>query len=145
MKHTALAALSVGAVLLILGAGCGGQTATPAGDTNATQHGTPQPSDTSVTVPVTYDPHGLIPKEVTINVGDSVEFRNSDLKPHWPASNPHPTHTDYPGFDAKTGVTPGTVWDFKFTRAGDWKFHDHTNPKNTLFQGVVHVKAPATK
>ena len=33
-------------------------------------------------------------------------------------------------FDACKGVKPGESWPFKFDIAGNWKYHDHLNPKN---------------
>ena len=56
----------------------------------------------------------------------------------WPASAMHPSHKEYPttggclgsAFDACKGVKPGESWPFKFDIAGNWKYHDHLNPKN---------------
>lgn len=121
------------AAFLLLGAGCA---------TEKTPEPTPitEEAPQAITHPVTYNPNGLTPKEVTISVGDSIEFRNSDLKSHWPASAPHPTHSDYPEFDAKKELAPGDVWQFKFTKPGTWKFHDHLTPTNAGFQGTIIVK-----
>ncbi len=135
---TTYAILALTATLAFSGAGCSKSTGTsPA----------PQPLEAHVrtgdTKPLTYNPGTLDIKEITITVGDSIEFRNSDLKAHWPASAPHPTHSTYPEFDPKASVKPGESWAFKFEKAGDWKFHDHLNPQNKAFQGVIHVKAVA--
>lgn len=51
---------------------------------------------------------GFSPTSITIHKGDTVKFTNNDSSPHWPASNPHPSHTDYSGFDALRPVPPGT-------------------------------------
>ena len=40
------------------------------------------------------------PETLTIKVGDTVEFKNESGEDKWPASNVHPTHELYPGFDA---------------------------------------------
>ncbi len=136
MKQTHLSLLVAStAVLLLVGAGC-------AKPNIVTDSGSPTqtpPVAQGTMYPVTFQPSGMTPKEITIKVGDRVEFRNSDLKPHWPASAPHPAHTAYPEFDPKTQVIPGDVWSFTFTKVGDWKFHDHLNAKDARFQGVVHV------
>lgn len=132
MKHFSLTAVAIGTALIFIGAGCSSNQAAPTVQENKA----PQ----SAIVPATYNPDGITPKEITIKVGDSIEFRNSDLKAHQPASNPHPSHSLYPEFDAKTPIKPGETWVFKFEKAGTWKFHDHANPTNTKFQGTVIVQ-----
>ena len=83
-------------------------------------------------------PEGFSPKSIEIKKGETVTWLNEDsAAAHWPASAPHPTHTDYPEFDSKAGIKPGESWSFKFDRVGIWKYHDHVNP--TLF-GSVTVK-----
>lgn len=137
MNHTKLKLAAFGAMLLLIGGGCkkdDGQLTITQEPTQATR------PVQSTTYPLTINPEGITPKELTIAIGDTVEFRNSDVKPHWPASNPHPTHTDYPEFDPKAAIEPGGIWSFKFTKAGTWKFHDHLNGRNTKFQGTVIVK-----
>lgn len=81
--------------------------------------------------------NGFEPSTLTINKGDTVKFVNNDDTNRWPASAPHPTHTDYPEFDAKKGILAGSSWSFTFDRTGAWKFHDHLIP--TMF-GTVTVK-----
>ncbi|MEJ0021589.1 MAG: cupredoxin domain-containing protein [Candidatus Doudnabacteria bacterium] len=71
---------------------------------------------------------GFNPAAVTIKQGATVIFKNTDSEGHWPASNPHPTHTDLPGFDALQPVTPGSTYSYTFTKLGTWGFHDHLNP-----------------
>jgi hypothetical protein len=34
-------------------------------------------------------------------------------------------------FDAKAAIAPGKSFDFKFTKLGTWKFHDHLSPSST--------------
>lgn len=81
--------------------------------------------------------NGFSPATITIHQGDYVMFTNKDTEPHWPASNPHPSHTDYPGFDAKHALSPGQTYTFKFDRVGTWGYHDHLNPSTG---GTVIVK-----
>ncbi|MCX6781193.1 MAG: hypothetical protein NT003_03725 [Candidatus Magasanikbacteria bacterium] len=135
MKNISLKLAAIGGALLILGAGC-----SKTDDVQPVVVNTQPAAYQGVTVPMTYNPGGLAQKEAEIKAGDSIQFRNSDLKAHYPASAPHPTHTDYPGFDPKAAIAPGETWTFKFDKVGDWKFHDHLAPTDARFQGVIHVK-----
>ncbi|MGE5392208.1 MAG: cupredoxin domain-containing protein [Candidatus Saccharibacteria bacterium] len=74
--------------------------------------------------------NGFTPSTITVKQGTTVVFQNTGTAGHWPASNPHPVHTDYPGFDAKKVVQPGDSYSFTFDRIGTWGFHDHTNPSS---------------
>lgn len=76
---------------------------------------------------VVYDGKVFNPSDLNIKTGDVVIFKNEGTASFWPASGPHPTHTSYPEFDAKKAVGPGQQWQFKFTKAGSWPFHDHLN------------------
>lgn len=70
------------------------------------------------------------PSNRTINTGDSIIFRNNNTnnKSMWPASNQHPVHNEYPGFDAGADVPTGGTFIFKFTKSGSWGYHDHIKP-----------------
>ncbi|MBL8031412.1 MAG: hypothetical protein JNK33_03760 [Candidatus Doudnabacteria bacterium] len=76
---------------------------------------------------ISYDGTNFTPNTLSIKNGDVVIFKNKSKVAFWPASDPHPTHTDYPEFDAKQPVLAGKSYQFKFTRTGTWKFHDHSN------------------
>ena len=71
---------------------------------------------------------GFSPKTLEINAGDTVRFVNKDSSKHWPASDFHPTHRLYPGFDALRGLAQGEEYSFKFDKKGSWTYHDHLNP-----------------
>ncbi len=73
-------------------------------------------------------PNSFEPKELTIKQNETVEFINEDKVSRWPASNIHPTHGIYPEFDPKGEVKPGERWEFKFDKAGTFRFHDHIYP-----------------
>jgi plastocyanin len=88
---------------------------------------TPNPTPTPKTVTVSITSSGFSPSSITINKGDTVKFVNNDTAQHWPASDPHPTHTDYPGFDALRGLSNGQSYSFTFTKLGTWGYHDHLN------------------
>jgi plastocyanin len=68
------------------------------------------------------------PSTLTINKGETVEFKNESGDDKWPASNVHPTHELYPGFDAQEPVLDGDSYEFTFDRAGRWGYHDHLKP-----------------
>lgn len=77
---------------------------------------------------VVYDGRSYTPKSTNIKVGDIIIFRNNSDSDFWPASGPHPSHTNYPEFDPKVKIAAGGKWQFTFTKAGTWSFHDHLNP-----------------
>ncbi len=89
---------------------------------------TPTQPVTPKTITVEYGANGFSPASIEINVGDTVAFINKSTSNFWPASNPHPTHTDYPEFDAKKNITPGETYSFTFTKTGTWGYHNHKNP-----------------
>lgn len=94
-----------------------------------TPNQTPPPASTAPkTVEISMTDSGYTPSQVTINKGDTVKFTNNGTKPNWPASAPHPTHTDYPAFDPLKGIAVGDSWSFTFDQTGRWPFHDHLNP-----------------
>lgn len=86
---------------------------------------------------VTFTDDGYTPSTVTINVGESVAFINNSSQTNWTASDPHPTHTDLPSFDAQRGVAPGEAYIYTFDEAGEWGYHDHQNSSLT---GTVIVQ-----
>ena len=82
---------------------------------------------------------GYEPSEITISVGDEIEFSadSSYGNLHWPASNVHPSHDIYPEFDPLKPIEAGASWSFVFSQEGEWRFHDHLAPYHT---GVVTVE-----
>lgn len=70
---------------------------------------------------------------VCIPVGGTVTWVNKSAEDLWIASVPHPTHTDYPGFDS---LGAKDSYAFTFERAGDWGFHNH---RNAAVTGAVIV------
>lgn len=80
---------------------------------------------------VTFDGKSFQPQELKVKTGDVVIFRNKSKGNVWPASAPHPSHSAYPEFDAKKSLGPGQVFEFKFNKAGNWKYHDHLNSSVT--------------
>ncbi|MBI2108576.1 MAG: hypothetical protein HYT93_00140 [Parcubacteria group bacterium] len=73
---------------------------------------------------------GFYPKTITIIQDDAVLFRTKLNETFWPASDPHPIHNYYPeeNFDPQRALGPDEEWQFTFTQAGTWRYHDHLNP-----------------
>ncbi len=86
---------------------------------------------------IKYTDNGFVPKSVTIKKGETVEWDNETTDSMWVASSPHPQHTDYPGFDQLKGAGKGESYSFTFDKAGNWKYHNHLDPKD---YGVVIVQ-----
>src|SRR5258708_18234 len=130
-----LTALSIG--LILIAAACN-QTTTPAvtppvvtppvATPPVTNPPTPTPPVSSTTVIVTYGSSGFSPASVTVKKGTEVIFVNNSSGNFWPASAPHPSHTDYPALDPRNAIAAGNSWSFVFDKVGTWKYHDHLNP-----------------
>lgn len=85
---------------------------------------------------------GFSPSPLSISAGDTVLFEAIDSAMRRPASNLHPTHTQYPGssiekcgtdeadqsFDACKALQEGETYSFTFNEKGTWKYHDHRSP-----------------
>lgn len=94
---------------------------------------------------------GFTPSTVTIKKGDTVKFVNQTETDIWPASNAHPSHTNYPNsglakcgsgeastnFDACKSIGPDKSWEFIFAEVGTWKYHDHFSPSK---EGTIVVE-----
>ncbi len=100
----------------------------------------------AVVATIQYADGEYVPDVVHISVGGRVVWVNEDAeRSFWPASNIHPTHAAYPGssikkcgtdagemlFDACEAMDTGSVYSFQFNEAGEWRFHDHINPRAT--------------
>ncbi len=72
-----------------------------------------------------YTDNGFVPSTVTIKVGQTVKFVNDTNEKMWVASDPHPSHTGYAGFDEDRGAAKGESYQFTFSKAGTWGFHNH--------------------
>ncbi len=109
-------------------------TSSPTENTNSTPTNTAPAATVTVVVPktvtVTYTDTGFSPASLEINKGDSVKFVNQSSKKMWVASNPHPTHTDYPEFDEKSAAGSGGAYQFTFMKIGQWGYHNHFSPRD---------------
>lgn len=80
---------------------------------------------------ISYGAGGYTPSTITVELGETVTFRNDSTSNMWPASDNHPTHEIYPEFDPGRAIEPGQEWQFTFDQAGAWGYHDHLNPAVT--------------
>lgn len=79
---------------------------------------------------------GFYPHILTVHQGDDVVFRSTRKEPFWPASDPHPLHDLYSGFDAQKPINTDDSWTLKASKLGTWNYHDHLFP---AFRGTVVV------
>ncbi|HEY4499516.1 MAG TPA: Kazal-type serine protease inhibitor domain-containing protein [Candidatus Paceibacterota bacterium] len=68
------------------------------------------------------------PAEIKVRKGGKVTWVNKGKLFVWPASNDHPSHQMYSGFDAFKGIGNGESYSFMFEKIGTWPYHDHLNP-----------------
>ena len=95
----------------------------------------PRENQMSVTIRITAQ--GFEPRTTEILKGETVEFINEDARPHWPASDIHPFHTQCQGFDALRGLAQGERYKHTFSKSQTCSFHDHLNPS---LSGVITIK-----
>lgn len=77
------------------------------------------------------------PNILEIKRGETIIWVNKDNKARRVASNPHPVHNDYPGFDSLKNLEEGQSYRFTFENSGVWGYHDHLNPN---VEGRVSVR-----
>lgn len=80
---------------------------------------------------------GFTPQTIQVKKGQSVTWINTDKSPHQVASDPHPTHTNLPGFDSQEALTLNDSFTFTFEKTGTFTYHDNLNPLK--FRGTVVV------
>jgi plastocyanin len=81
------------------------------------------------------------PSTVTIGVGQSVRFVNSNGRVHEMASDPHPSHTNCPSMANVGNLPNGQTKDtFGFSGTGSCGFHDHNDPDNGSLRGRINIQ-----
>jgi hypothetical protein len=80
---------------------------------------------------------GYVPNNITISKGTRVTFSSVVDREYWPASNPHPDHHIYSGFDPRQPVAASSTWSFVFDTYGVWGFHDHLR---SYLTGTIYVE-----
>ena len=80
---------------------------------------------------ITYTDSGFAPQTTTVKIGTTVAFMNESSAGMWVASAAHPTHQELPGFDQLRSVSKGGSYEYTFTKAGTWKYHNHVKSTDT--------------
>ncbi len=101
------------------------QASTINADKNLTQL-TPGQTEVSITANGAFSPASVL-----VQLGDRVRWNNTSTGFHRVAVNPHPTHTDLPGFDSLENIAPGFTYTYTFNQKGTFNYHDHVNPSIT--------------
>jgi plastocyanin len=90
---------------------------------------------------ITIGPGGVSPRELRVKAWAHVTFVNEDNRAHTIVSDPVDRHTDCPPINAVGVITPGqrrTSATLNLpARCG---FHDHDNPTDTKFAGLIIVE-----
>lgn len=73
---------------------------------------------------------GFAPQSITIKIGESITWTNTDTVDHTVNSTPHPAHTAYPPLNLDA-IKPDASKSLTFPTAGTYKYHDHLNPSLT--------------
>jgi len=133
-KTTSFAAVAFAAACLA--AGCGGSSTGPSSGGGGNTGG----GGTTNTTTITLTSSGASPRDITVAVGSRVTFVNSDSQPHDMDSNPHPEHTDCPALNVGFIAAGAQGITLNLTTARTCGFHDHNQPSNTAFQGVIRIQ-----
>lgn len=96
-----------------------------------------QPSEAIDENVVKVSTSGFLPKDITIQAGESVTWMNEDNENHQVLSAVHPTHQLYPPLNTVELLKTGEKKSLSFPTAGTYKYHDHLNPS---FTGSVTVE-----
>ena len=118
---------------------CGGGGSNPTGPSGPVVGSTGSVGAIGATITIS---NGAVsPSNVTISVGQSVRFVNSDSRAHDMSSDPHPSHTNCPSI-ANVGLTSAgqTKDTFGFSGAGSCGFHDHGDPDNNSLKGRITIQ-----
>jgi len=133
-KTTSFAAVAFAAACLA--AGCGGSSTGPSSGGGGNTGG----GGTTNTTTITLTSSGASPRDITVAVGSRVTFVNNDSQPHDMDSNPHPEHTDCPALNVGFIAAGAQGITLNLTTARTCGFHDHNQPSNTAFQGVIRIQ-----
>jgi plastocyanin len=116
------------------------ESPSPTPDSSQSVSSSRSPVYTPGTTTVKLTSTGLSPAILSIRVGDTVTLRNDSASVFWPASNPHPTHSDCPGFDALRGLNKGESYTLTFTKVQVCGYHNHLDPTNTTMRGTITIR-----
>lgn len=93
--------------------------------TPGTDHAPEEASSETGVLEILYNAEGFSPQVLRIKKGETVTFRNESTAEMWVASDPHPSHTNLPSFEASQGFGQGEAFTFRFAQIGTWGFHNH--------------------
>jgi len=80
---------------------------------------------------------GFTPERLRIDRGTRITFITKRDRQFWPASNPHPSHSFYYGFDPREPIEPDSSWSFIADEPGVWGYHDHIR---SYYAGTLYVE-----
>ena len=91
---------------------------------------------------------GFQTTSLSVQEGTKVTWVVEGNNKHWPASDPHPTHGEYPEkggciaslLDACKELKQGETYSFVFKRPGLWSIHDHLHPGSMMMIEVTASK-----
>jgi len=116
-----------------------GSSSSPTGSTQVISASTGSTGTSGATITITAA--GVSPSQVSISVGQSVTFVNSDGRVHNMSSDPHPAHTDCPSINAVGTISNGqTKLTNSLPTARSCGFHDHDDPDNAQLKGSIIVQ-----
>jgi plastocyanin len=80
---------------------------------------------------------GFSPATISVKVGQAVDWTNTDTAPHFVTSDdPRPLTKTTPNPKSNSALDPTTSYDYIFSKAGTYTYHDELNPD---FRGTVIV------
>lgn len=137
MRSRVTQVISIGIILLLLGAVGWLVSRRHASTNSAVTSASPTPVDETANTNPIIGMHadGFTPSAIAINLGQQVCFLNDDSTAHWPIAN----DTTYTEFNAQQGVAVDDQWCLAFNKVGTWNFHDQLFPSLT---GSITVNQP---
>lgn len=84
---------------------------------------------------------GFTPASLTLTLGTTVTWTNTDTNPHRVASDPYPTNDGLPGFDSTEALQTNDHYSYTFNKVGTFTYHDQQNPYD--LKGTVTVSPAA--
>lgn len=99
----------------------------PESPTPAPTPATEPAASTPKTYDVTIQNFAFAPLELKVKVGDSVKFTQKDSVAHTVDTDPHPDHTQLPGFDSGS-LAQGQSYTYTFLKAGTFTYHCSPHP-----------------
>jgi len=140
-----LAAQAASVAAMIVVAACGSSSPTSpggggGGGSSAVVNSTGSVGTVGATI--TIGANGSVsPSQVTVAVGQSVTFLNSDSRSHDMESDPHPVHNNCPSIANVGLLQPGqSKTTFGFGNAGSCGYHDHNDSDNNSLKGRIVVQ-----